>query len=471
MEEALQARREALAIWKQLGDKRRESDSLRWISRLNWFLGRKMEAEGFGAEAVKILEGLPPGPELAMAYSNRAQLHMLMDDSQQAVLWGTRAIELAEELGATETLIHSLNNVGSAELLVRNEQGRTKLEESLRLALANNLHDYAARAYSNLASFTVKDRNYRLAMHYLDSGIAYTTEHGLDSRKLYMTAWRARAHFEQGDWESAADDAGFVLGHYRVSAITRIPALAVLGHLRVRRGDPDAMRLLTEARELAIETGEPQRIAPVASACAEFAWLKGDLEQVMSEALFVLETSRDHDESRLQGDFAFAFWVWRAGGTPEGHEKLDAPYALQVSGDWRAAAETWRQIGCPYEEAMALSDGDQAAQLSALEIFERLGACPAVERLREALRQGGVRGLPRGPRQSTKENPAGLTNRQVEVLALIAHGLSNAEIGERLFISPKTVDHHVSAILAKLDARTRTEAVSVALQSGLINKK
>ncbi|HVG21262.1 MAG TPA: response regulator transcription factor, partial [Blastocatellia bacterium] len=408
---------------------------------------------------------------LAMAYSNRAQLHMLADDNQQAVIWGSRAIELAEKLGATETLVHALNNVGSAELLARNEHGRIKLEESLRLALANNLQDYAARAFANLASFTVRDRNYRLAMRYLDNGIAYSTEHNLDSRKLYMTAWRARANFEQGDWDRAADDAAFVLGHNRVSAITRIPALAVLGHVRVRRGDPDAAQLLDEARELAAETGELQRIVPVASARAEFAWLKGDLEQVMSEARFVLEMARGHDESRLHEEFAFAFWVWRAGGDVEAHEKLATPYALQMRGDWRAAAESWRQIGCPYEEAMSLADGDEPARRAALDLFERLGAAPAAERLRQILSASGVRGLRRGPRQSTKENPAGLTNRQMEVLALLAYGLSNNEIAARLFISAKTVDHHVSAILSKLDARTRAEAVSLALQSGLINKK
>jgi DNA-binding CsgD family transcriptional regulator len=260
-----------------------------------------------------------------------------------------------------------------------------------------------------------------------------------------------------------------VLGHYRVSAITKITALAVLGHVRVRRGDPDAARLLAEARELAIQTGELQRIAPVASALAEFAWLKGDLEQVMYEARFVLEIAKGHDDPWLHGEFAF--WMWRAGGAPETHEKIAAPYALQMSGDWRAAAEAWREIGCPYEEAMALVEGDESAQRAALEIFERLGAGPAAEKLRQALRAGGVRGIPRGPRPSTKENPAGLTNRQIEVLALMADGLSNAEIANRLFISPKTVDHHVSAILAKLDARTRVEAVSVALHSNLINKQ
>jgi DNA-binding CsgD family transcriptional regulator len=162
--------------------------------------------------------------------------------------------------------------------------------------------------------------------------------------------------------------------------------------------------------------------------------------------------------------------MWRAGGAQEAHEKTAAPYALQMSGDWRAAAEAWREIGCPYEEAMALADGNELAQRAALEIFERLGAGPAAEKLRQSLRATGVRSIPRGPRPSTKVNPAGLTNRQIEVLALLADGLSNAEIADRLFISPKTVDHHVSAILAKLDARTRGEAVSVALQSGLINQ-
>jgi DNA-binding CsgD family transcriptional regulator len=467
-EEALRSRNEALTVWKQLGDKRRQGDNLRWMSRLTWFLGRTAEAESYSVEAVKILEGLPHGPELAMAYSNRSQLHMLADQTEQAVLWGARAIELAEKLGATETLVHALNNVGAAEMLADKDEGRIKLEESLRLALRDNLQEHAARAYTNLSAGAVRDKKYLLAMRYLDEGIAYTTEHDLNSWLLYMTAWRARACFERGDWDGAADDAGFVLGHHRVSAITKIPALAVLGHVRVRRGDPEAMRALDEARALAIETGELQRIAPVASARIEAAWLEGDLKQVMSEARSVLEKAQGRGDAWLNGEFAF--WIWRAGEAVETHKKMAAPYALQINGDWKGAAHSWREIGCPYEEAVALSDGDEEARLAALEIFERLGAGPAAERLRQSLRAKGVRGVPRGPRPSTRENPAGLTNRQMDVLALMAHGLSNAEIAARLFISPKTVDHHISAILAKLDARTRAEAAARALQSGLINK-
>jgi len=178
-EMALQARREALEIWKQLGNHCREGDNLRWMSRIHWSLGRRMEAEIFGNEAVKVLEKLTPGPELAMAYSNRAQLHMLADEREKAVLWGSRAIELARSLGAPEILVHALNNVGTAEYHGGNDEGRVKLEESLHLALANNFQEHAARAFTNLAAIALRSRNYKLAMRYLDSCIAYTTEHDL----------------------------------------------------------------------------------------------------------------------------------------------------------------------------------------------------------------------------------------------------------------------------------------------------
>src|SRR5262245_10036973 len=468
IEEALQARRAALELWRQLGDARRQGENLRWMSRINWGLARKNEAERYAIEAVTILESLPSGPELAMAFSNRAQLHMLADERDEAVLWGSRAIELAEQLGATDTLVHALNNVGTAEWLAHNEQGRRRLEESLRLALANDLQDHAGRAYTNLASAALKARDYRLAHRYSEDGIAYTTQHDLDFYSLYMTAWRGRARFEQGDWDGAADDAGFVLGH-RVWPTMKICALALIGHVKVRRGDPTAAPQLDEARTLAAGTGELQRVAPVASARAEAAWLAGDVEGVKREARLVIEMMKHHDHPWIRGEFSF--WLWRAGDAPETDDRIAAPYALQMRGDWRAAAAAWQEIGCPYEEAVALADGDELAQRAALGIFDRLEAGPAAERLRQALRAIGVRGIPRGPRASTRENVAGLTNRQLEVLALIADGLSNSEIADRLFISAKTVDHHVGAVLAKLDAGTRAEAASIAIHAGLVKRK
>src|SRR5262249_13962877 len=196
-----------------------------------------------------------------------------------------------------------------------------------------------------------------------------TAEHGLLADKLYMMAWRARAHFEQGEWDKVADDTDAVLSVDRVSAITRMSALAVLGHLRVRRGDPHAERVLNEARELAMQTRELQRVAPVASARIESAWVKGDLEPVVSEARFVFDLAKTRNDPWLHGESAS--WICRAGGAIEISGKIAAPYALQISGNWRAAAEAWKPVGCPYEEAMALADGDETAQRAALAIFER----------------------------------------------------------------------------------------------------
>jgi DNA-binding CsgD family transcriptional regulator len=467
--EAWTAREQAQQLWHQLGNKLRQGDNLRWMSRFAWYLGDKEKADACGNEAIKVLEALPVSPELAWAYSNRSQLHTLAVETNEAVEWGLRAIELAQTFGATEILVHALNNVGFAQLLANDPQGQAKLEESLRLSLVHHLDDHASRAFTNLTGVALMKHDYPLALRYVDEGIAYATEHDLDSCRRYMTTARARVHFETGNWTQATDDAALILGHSRGYSVTRIPALTVLGHVRVRRGDPDASLVLDEAHQLATETEEIQRLAPIILARIEMAWLASDREKVIADTQSLQDMVRDVNEPWLHGELAL--WLWRAGVTPSLKQEIAEPYALQIANNWRAAAEQWRQLGCPYEEAVALSDGDEASQREALKIFENLGAEPAAEILRLKLRASGARGIPRGPRPSTQDNPAGLTMRQMEVLYLLSEGYINSEIAERLFISSKTVDHHVSAILAKLDARTRVEAVSIALQSNLIKPK
>ncbi len=202
------------------------------------------------------------------------------------------------------------------------------------------------------------------------------------------------------------------------------------------------------------------------AARAEAAWLRADCDRCAAEARvgFDLACARSNPWALGQ----LAFWLWRAGALPQAPRDIAPPYALQIAGHWRAAADAWAQVGCPYEQALALLDGDEPAQRTALSIFERLGARPAAEQARRWLRARGARGLPRGSRQTARANPQGLTSRQLEILLLLAEGLRNSEIADRLSTTPKTVEHHVSAVLAKLHARSRTEAVRLASEWGVL---
>jgi DNA-binding NarL/FixJ family response regulator len=147
------------------------------------------------------------------------------------------------------------------------------------------------------------------------------------------------------------------------------------------------------------------------------------------------------------------------------------PFRLELAGDWAAAAEQWTAMGCPYEAALALGHADDdGAQRRGLAELQRLGAHPAARRIARALRERGVRDVSRGPRAATRENPAGLTARELEVVVLVAEGLRNAEIAGRLFLSEKTVAHHVSSILRKLGVATRSHAGAEAVRLGIVER-
>ena len=118
---------------------------------------------------------------------------------------------------------------------------------------------------------------------------------------------------------------------------------------------------------------------------------------------------------------------------------------------------------------MAETD-DESSLKRALHCFDHLGARPAADRVRQQLRELGLRSIPRGPRSSTRTNAFHLTSRELEVIALLAQGLTNAEIATRLYRSAKTVDHHVSSVLSKLSVSTREAAVATATAQGLLPK-
>ena len=464
--EAIEALEGAIECRRALGDRARVGDRLRRLSIVLFCPGdRSADAERAGQEAVTVLEGLPPGRELGLAYANIATLCMNREDAEGTVAWGTRALELADRLDEVEIREHALNTIGTMELLAGNRAGLEKLERSIALARDAGLSEDVARGYAHVAWTGLRNRTYAPADEALAAGLEHCAAPRLDLWRLYLQGFQARSALDQGRWTEAAETAAVVLGDSRTSSIPRILAGVALGLVRARRGDPGWFGVLDDARALSEVSEELQYIEAVAAARAEAAWLRGDRQGAVQATDAAFALARALGASGVIGELAL--WRRRAGLSEEIPAGVPEPYAPQLAGDWRAAAAQWAAIGRPYEEALALADGDGAARRRALDQLHELGAAPAAAIVARRLRARGARGLRRGPRRSTRDNPANLTPREVEVLALVEQGLRNKQIAERLFLSAKTVDHHVGAILRKLGVHTRGEAGAAARRLGL----
>ena len=199
-EEAIASRQAALDIWRTVHDPLKEGESLRWLSHFYWLEGHGGEAEATATAALEMLEPLAPGPELAMAHSNLAQLRMLAHDLDGTLQWGNRAIALAEQLGETETLIHALASIGAARGFAGDDRGHNDLERSLQLAVDHGYVDHACRALLVLAWTAMSAMRLDEAERWLATGIAYAIEHDLDFRRGYLLAGRAMLRLYQGAW-------------------------------------------------------------------------------------------------------------------------------------------------------------------------------------------------------------------------------------------------------------------------------
>lgn len=309
-------------------------------------------------------------------------------------------------------------------------------------------------------------RDFAAMDQYLPAAIDHCRGHGLEGWLRYTICAQAESHLMQGRWSGAADAASAVIDAPPSGVVTpRAWALCMLGLVRARRGDPQYWPLLDEALQLA-DPARPDIQTTVAVARAEAAWLEGRATDVGAETDRAFRLALERRDPMFIGELAR--WRWRAGLLSEAPAAAEEVSRLQIAGHAAQAAVFWRDRGFVYEAALAQFDsGDPELMRQALDELSALGARPAAAIVARRLRKLGERAVPRGPRPQTRANPYGLTARELEVLPLLAQGLRNAEIAERLVVSQKTVDHHVSAILRKLDVRTRAEAAAEGARHGL----
>jgi ATP/maltotriose-dependent transcriptional regulator MalT len=469
---AMTSMREAAELRRRANDTVKLGQDLTRLTRFAWMCGLRAEAERFVQEAIAVLQATPPGPELAWAYSHQSQLDMLASRMDSAIGWGERALKLAQHLGEQEIMIHALGNLGSARADDASSRSCPELEESYQLAIEGKYHDHVERAYCNLTCTYYWRREYPAALDYIDRGVSYAGARELSHWEAYLRGWRAMIWLDQGDWSRAEEEAQEICSRTYAAETYRFPALITLARLRIRRGDQDAETPFEAARSLSAAMGEPQRTVYIAMLAAEQAWQSNEAGAPAAEAakslLREVHATAEQRHARWVAEDS-ALWLYMLGEPVAAvTANLSTPYREHCEGRWEQAAAGWRALGRPYEEAMALCGGDEAAQRQALEIFDRLGAVPAGARLRRQMRIDGSRAVPRGPIAGTRANAAGLTRRQVEVLGLLGEGLSNSEIARRLCISAKTAEHHVSAIMARLEAATRQEAAATARARGLL---
>lgn len=469
LDDAIGACRRAMGIRRDRGTLTAVSADHHALAVYEWYNANRTVADDHVVQAISVLDGMSAADDagkrvqLGHAFAMQAFLAVQSSELERAGRLLARAREIADDTSDSALVARVGLIAGYCGILTGQEGGREEILAILDAGPAY-IDEVYSSGYSNLSYFDIEYRQFDRAAELLDISIPLMNEHDLPVCRVWQLGSRARLKLMQGNWDDAVVDAGTVLDSPG-APLARTWPLLVRALVTLRR-DGAGAALIDEAWELACRYGEPLRTLPAAAAVAEAVWLTGSDDARIGHCRRLLETAPVTGLEWSRGELAV--WLHRIDPTV-GADGVAEPYRLLLDGDYERAAEAFHRLSSPYDAALALVDsGDAGLARRALDILDRLDAAAVAAKVRRTLRERGFPVVPARRRSSTLRNPAGLTARQVEVLQLVDAGLTNAELAERLYLSTKTVDHHVSAILTKLEVTGRRDAVRRARQLGII---
>jgi DNA-binding CsgD family transcriptional regulator/tetratricopeptide (TPR) repeat protein len=463
-EESAEMRTAALELWRGAGDLRRESQSLLRLSVAMWRLCRGAESKQAREGALALAQECASGPEIARAYERMASHRLAEGRYEEGIAMARQAREMAEQLGLTDVIGDALDTEAKA-IRGRGGEWAVPMQAALESALSGGHEEQAGRAFARTYMWFCEDLRPEEAERCYGDALAYCEEHDIGTFVVCLQGQRTAVLEQNGRWDECISLGHALLDQHRLSPWNRLRPLCSTAKVMARRGEQGFWPYLDEAMESALRLGEPEWIRPVGIARTEARWLEGRLDA----ASYELDRVCSFSAGATAVDRCWmALWMRRLGRTAQAVDI--EPFGSQLTGDGARAAALWDRLGYRYEAALALLDTKEETHLrESLARLVDLGADAAARRVRQTMRDLGIRSIPAGARTATKAHPRGLTAREQEILELVSQGQSNDEIAASLFISVRTVEHHVSAILGKLGATTRKDAAKEARKLRLIH--
>lgn len=459
----------AVARWNECAPGSREhANTLLLSSRMRTMTGNPVAAREAIEEARAILLPMGTSRDLALSAAMLGNLNAIEARCAEALAWCGEAIDLADKVGADDVEALALIYRGLARVGLADLAGFDDFAKGVEIARRLDHGDFLSRGAGNAAAALIWLGRHPEALPYLDLAEEAARDHGLDYLLFHTAVQRSHVELFQGRWHSVEERLRDLAATEQDPAAVMILPLALLGRLLVRTGDPDGADMIDESWDMAVDTKQVYRMAVAGAAKIEKAWLEGNIDTVVSLSDVLLPLAESANLVYLRGEvlhylMTSGIVVQTFPGCPEG-------FRAALEGDWEASVQAWGEAGNPYEQALAMCESPEVElAFDGLRKLDDLGAVAAAARFRKQMREKGITGIPRGPQRATREHPAPLTARQLEVLALVAAGMTSPEIAERLFISRRTVDNHIATVVARLGVSSRTQAADLAVAEGWVS--